>query len=84
MRSVSRCVSETIISRLAGVGSTMLSAMFSARACMAATGVRSSWLTLAMRSLRIWSACSSSSAMALKLVASCAISSVPVMGTRVL
>ena len=53
-------------SKFAGVGSTTPSAIFSTKACRADTGVRNSWLTLAIKSRRIWSACSSSSAITLK------------------
>ena len=65
IRSERRWVWLRMLSRFAGVGSTMPSAMFSTMACRAETGVRSSWLTLATISRRIWSACSSSSAISL-------------------
>gem|GEM_PF-5078103 len=50
IRSDSRCVWPRMPSRLAGVGSTTPSAMFSTIACSAETGVRSSWLTFATTS----------------------------------
>ena len=66
IRSERRWAWSRIPSRLAGVGSVTPSAMFSTMAWSAETGVRSSWLTFATMSRRIWSACWSSSAISLK------------------
>ena len=53
MRSASLCVWFSMASIFDGVGSTTPSARFSSIACRADTGVRNSWLTLAINSRRM-------------------------------